>query len=108
MGSRARGHGGRMAQSTQQVHQDKTTDNSLVPAADDLEELGNKATEPVFHAGLEDVIAAAAALDTNGDPHSISDAQSHSDWPHWKEAMDKEICMLEEASTWETIPHPAD
>ena len=61
-----------MAQPTQQVCQDGTANNS-VPAVDEPEELGNKATEPVFHAGLEGIIAVAAALDTNGDPHSISD-----------------------------------
>jgi hypothetical protein len=79
-----------MARPTQQVCQDGTADNS-VPAVDEPEELSNKATEPEFHAGLEDVIAAAAALDTNGELHSISDVQSHSDWPHWKEVRDKEI-----------------
>jgi hypothetical protein len=106
-GSRARGHGGQTVWPTWQVCQDGTADDS-VPAADEPEELGNKATEPVFHAGLEGIIAAAAALDTDGDLHSISDAQSHSNWPHWKEAMDKEIQMLEEAGTWETVPCPAD
>jgi hypothetical protein len=97
-----------MVQPTWQVCQDETADDSLVPAVDKPEELGNKAVEPVFYAGLEDIITAAAALDTNGDPCSISDVQSCSNWPCWKEVMDKEIQILEEAGTWETIPRPTD
>jgi len=40
-----------------------------------------------------------------GNPKTVQEAQSHSDWLKWKEAMDHEIGSLEHASTWTTVPH---
>jgi hypothetical protein len=50
----------------------------------------------------------AAIQEVKGDPKSLREAQSQSNWPWWKEAMDKEIDALEQAGTWETVPCPKD
>jgi transposase InsO family protein len=57
-------------------------------------------------AGFEDVIA-ATIQEVEGDPKTVQEARSRSDWPHWKEAMDREIGSLEHAGTWTTVPRPA-
>jgi len=41
-----------------------------------------------------------------GDPKTVQEARSHSNWPKWKEAMDRKIGSLEHTSTWTTIPRP--
>src|SRR5580658_2869541 len=46
---------------------------------------------------------AEAIQETEGDPTSVRDARSRSDWPRWKEAMDREMEALERSSTWHTI-----
>ena len=53
----------------------------------------------VFSAGYDDLFA--AALDNlEGDPKSLTQAQSHDDCPQWKTAMDREMATLERAGTW--------
>ena len=58
-------------------------------------------------------IAAAAPLiaqaisKTQGDPQTVDEARSRSDWPLWQEAMDREMKTLEDAGTWETVLRPA-
>src|SRR6266850_1214890 len=42
--------------------------------------------------------------EAEGNPKTVQEAQSHSNWLKWKEAMDHEISSLEHASTWTTIP----
>jgi len=37
--------------------------------------------------------------EVEGDPKTVQEAQSHSDWPKWKEAMDCDIGSLEHAGT---------
>jgi hypothetical protein len=44
-------------------------------------------------------------MDSN--PKTIAEVHARSDWPLWKQAMDKEIHMLEKAGTWMTVPRPA-
>src|SRR5487761_336488 len=61
--------------------------------------------EWAYLAGFGDVIA-AAIQEIEGDPKSVQEARSRSDWPRWKEAMDREIKSLEEAGTWDTVPRP--
>jgi hypothetical protein len=63
--------------------------------------------EYAYLAGFDDLIA-AAIKEAEGDPKSVKEARSHSDWPHWKEAMDHKIDALEQAGTWTTIPRPTD
>jgi hypothetical protein len=58
-----------------------------------------------FHVEI-DTTMAAAAHDANGDPRSVSEARSRSDWPEWQQAMEREIETLECAGTWETVPRP--
>jgi len=52
--------------------------------------------------------AAAAVQAAGRDPKSLHEAQSRSDWPSWKEAMDHELSTLKQARTWETVPRPKD
>jgi len=44
--------------------------------------------------------------EAEGNPKTVQEARSCSDWPKWKEAMDHEISSLEHASTWTTVPCP--
>jgi hypothetical protein len=48
----------------------------------------------------------AAISEAQDDPKSLSEAQSHPDWPKWQEAMDREIGTLKKARTWITVPRP--
>jgi hypothetical protein len=48
----------------------------------------------VYSADYDDVIT-EAITNINSDSKSLSEAQAHDDWPHWKEAMDQEIATLE-------------
>ena len=50
----------------------------------------------------------AAIQEAEGDPKTLSEAQAQSDWPRWKEAMDRELATLEKAETWSTVPRPPD
>ena len=50
--------------------------------------------------------AAAAIGDAQDDPRTIEEARSRSDWPLWQQVMDREMKMLEDAGTWETVPRP--
>jgi hypothetical protein len=75
-----------------------------------LVEIDKEPQEPAEAAYLADVEQAivAAVQEVKGDPKSLHEVQSQSDWPRWKEAMDKEIDALEQAGTWETVPRPKD
>jgi hypothetical protein len=53
-----------------------------------------------------DMTMAAAAHDVNGDPQSVSEVRSRSDWPEWQRVIEHEIEMLECVGTWETISCP--
>ena len=69
--------------------------------------LDKSGADPPFHSDLEIAAAATTAIeDVNGDPKTVREARSRSDWPLWKEAMDKEMATLDEAETWHTIPRP--
>jgi hypothetical protein len=59
----------------------------------------------VFHATLDHEIL-AAVHEAEGDPKTLHEARSRSDWPCWKEAMDREMDTLEKALTWNTVPRP--
>jgi transposase InsO family protein len=48
----------------------------------------------------------AALTETPGDPKTLAQARSRSDWPQWQQAMDREIKALEDAGTWITVPRP--
>jgi hypothetical protein len=60
----------------------------------------------IFHAEFDMAIVMAALENFEHDPKSLKDAQSHSDWPCWKEAMDIEMAMLKKTKTWITVPQP--
>jgi len=55
-----------------------------------------------------DNLITGAILNVETDPKSYSEAQSCSNWPRWKEAMDCELTTLEKAGTWITVPRPPD
>ena len=75
-------------------------DQSFTTAPDDTAAAG---IEYAYQADLNNVIA-AAIQDAEGDPKSLNEAQSRSDWPAWEKAMDSEIDTLRRAGTWETVP----
>jgi len=41
-----------------------------------------------------------AIQEAQNDPKMTQEAKSHTDWPLWKVAMDKELAMLKKARTW--------
>jgi len=55
--------------------------------------------------GYEEVIT-ATIQEAEGDPKTVQEAWSRSNWPKWKEVMDRKIGSLEHAGTWTTIPCP--
>jgi len=55
--------------------------------------------------GSKEVIA-ATIQEAEGDPKTVQEAQSRSDWPNWKEVMDCEISSLEHTGTWTTVLCP--
>jgi hypothetical protein len=71
-----------------------------------LIEIDKELQEPAEAAYLADVKQAikAAIQEVKGDPKLLHEAQFRSDWPHWKDAMDHKIDVLEWAGTWETVP----
>jgi hypothetical protein len=86
-----------------------TTDGHLSAYADmpALAEVTDDHDEPdwVYAAGFDDIVA-ATIQEVEGDPRSVAEARSRSDWPRWKEAMDREMQSLERANTWTTISRP--
>ncbi len=46
------------------------------------------------------------AAEVQGDPATLQGAMSHSDWPKWCEAMDKELATLECVHTWNSVLWP--
>ena len=68
---------------------------------------GEELSDCVFSAGYDELIA-AAILDAEADPRLLTEAQLRSDWPCWKEAMDRELTTLERAGTWVTVPRPTN
>jgi len=73
----------------------------LLPDFDSPNALG------AYHTDVEEAAAAAVQV-AGGDPKSLREVQSRSDWPSWKEAMDHELSTLQQAGTWETVPCPKD
>jgi len=73
----------------------------LLPGLDSPNALGT------YHTDIEEA-AAAAVQAAGGDPKSLHEAQSRSNWLCWKEAMDCELSTLQQAGTWETVPRPKD
>jgi hypothetical protein len=69
--------------------------------------LDKSRADPLFNSDLELAAAATTALeDANSDPKTVCKARSRPDRLLWKEAMDREMAMLDEAETWHTIPRP--
>jgi len=71
--------------------------------------------EPVQEDGDDDVIVTsneaiqeevAQGPRQELDPTSLEDARGRSDWPKWKEAMDKELASHKENNTWEVTDRP--
>jgi transposase InsO family protein len=54
----------------------------------------------------EQDLVVAAVEEIQDDPKTLQEAKSRSDWPLWKEAMDKELATLEKAGTWTTVDRP--
>jgi hypothetical protein len=72
-----------------------------------LPDLDSPDADAAFHVDIEEA-AAAAVQAAGGDPKSLREAQTRSDWRSWKEAMDRELSTLQQAGTWETVPCPTD
>ena len=53
--------------------------------------------------GYEEVITTTIQK-MEGDPKTVQEAWSCSDWPKWKEAMDCKISLLKHARTWMSSP----
>ena len=68
----------------------------LTPTSADAE------PEETYLVGFED-IALSMLYEVEGDPKTVHQAQSCSDWPCWKEVMDREMEALERAGTWTTV-----
>ena len=58
-----------------------------------------------LYTGLEDIMA-AALHDAEGDPKSLQEVWSHTDWPSWKAAMDCKMETLEKVVTWKPVICP--
>jgi hypothetical protein len=71
---------------------------SSLPDTDDLTELTD-------HQELTYMVA-IAIQEVQGDPKTLQQARSRSDWPQWQEAMDRELATLEGAQTWELVSRP--
>jgi len=86
-------------------HADYTADfasvTRLLPDFDSPNMLG------AYHMDIEEA-AAAAVQAAGGDPKSLHEVQSHSNWPSWKEAMDCKLSTLKQAGMWETVLHLKD
>jgi hypothetical protein len=67
---------------------------------DDDDELVVKLVKVNIHVMVMD-----AMQDEEGDPKTLHEVKARMDWPCWKEAMDREIAMLDQARTWITVPH---
>ena len=59
-----------------------------------------------YFAEMEELMQ-ASITEASDNPKMLAEAQSHSDWPKWWEAMDREIKTLENARTWTTVPKPS-
>lgn len=56
--------------------------------------------------GLEYAMAAAMAEAEAYEPRTVEEAKRRSDWPRWKEVIDKELGMLKAAGTWVLMERP--
>ena len=56
--------------------------------------------------GVEFVMGAATMEAEGLDPRTLEEAKARSDWPMWKEAMEKELEALRKASTWTVVERP--
>ena len=69
--------------------------------------LGNLGDDLAYseHAYLTDLAhkTLVTTTDNSADPKTLAEAQSGTDWPKWKEAMDREIETLTEANTWTLV-----
>jgi hypothetical protein len=94
----------RQTQSLLGWHPDYDDDSSALTEM--LIEIDKEPQEPAEAAYLADIkqAIAAAIQKVKGDPKSLCKTQSRSDWPCWKDAIDREIDVLEQAGTWETVP----
>jgi hypothetical protein len=57
----------------------------------------------IFSAILVNDIIFVAIQNAQGNPKTLNEAQSHSDWLQWQEAMDREIVTLRQARTWTEV-----
>ena len=85
--------------------EDSVSPAELVVDIDMFPEKGQKEAEATYLADLEDAIAAAVE-EVDEDPKLLREAQSCSNWPCWKEAMDHKIESLKQAGTWDTVARP--
>jgi hypothetical protein len=70
-----------------------------------VDELAYLGADCVFITELTPVVVEVIS-DTRGDPTTVNEAQSRSDWPSWQQAMDREMKMLKDVGTWEMVPRP--
>ena len=63
------------------------------------------ANDAVYHIEYDEAVF-ATIQDVNGDPKSLEEAQSRTDWPKWQEAINIETKTLENAGTWREVARP--
>ena len=63
------------------------------------------ADDAVFHISFDDA-AFATIQDIDGDPKTLAEAQSRTDWPEWRKAIEIETKTLENAGTWHEVTRP--
>ena len=93
-----------MTQSIPGWHSDRAYDSSS------LTELFADLSLDVEEAHITELeeAAGAAVQEAGGDPKTLCEVRSRSDWPQWKAAMDREMDTLRKAGTWRTVLRPAD
>ena len=63
--------------------------------------------EEDFKIGGVEFVMGAAMMEAEGlDPRTLEEAKAQSDWPMWKEAMEKELEVLCKANTWTVVERP--
>jgi Reverse transcriptase (RNA-dependent DNA polymerase) len=65
------------------------------------------ADDTIYHTEFNDA-AFVTIQGIDGDPKSLEEAKSQTDWPRWKEAIDIELKTVEGTGTWEEVPRPPD
>jgi hypothetical protein len=92
--------GGKTTQSSRQVRQDDTANETFVTASEEPDDGGS--TELAFYAGFRVEHRHVITAVVQRRQRRPAFTQSRPDRPRWKEAMDQEIPTWSRAGMWET------